>query len=154
MIKLIGSVTGTYARAMQLIEQIAKAFLSLKHQAVKNIRQGRIPRTCYLVWRDPYMTIGGDTFIQDMLARCGFENIFDHTTRYPAIDIQQLQDADCELLLLSSEPFPFKQKHIDELQPYLPNTKIMLVDGELFSWYGSRLLHAPAYFANLLQQLC
>ena len=153
MIKQIGAVTGTHARAMQLLEQIARAFLSLKHQVVENIRQGRILRTAYLIWRDPYMTIGGDTFIHDMLARCGFENVFDHTTRYPTIDIQQLQDADCELLLLSSEPFPFKQKHIDELQPFLPNTRIMLVDGELFSWYGSRLLHAPAYFANLLQQL-
>jgi len=153
LIKQIGVVTGTHVKAMQLIEQIAKGFLSLKHQTADNIRQGRILRTCYLIWRDPYMTIGGDTFIQDMLARCGFENVFDHATRYPTIDIQQLRDANCELLLLSSEPYPFKQKHIDELQPLLPDTKIMLVDGELFSWYGSRLLHAPAYFASLLQQL-
>ncbi len=59
----------------------------------------------------------------------------------------------CELLLLSSEPYPFKQKHIDELQQQLPDTKIILVDGEMFSWYGSRLLHAPAYFKRLLKEL-
>jgi hypothetical protein len=57
--------------------------------------------------------------------------------------------ADCQLLLLSSEPFPFKQKHIDEIQPQLPDTKIILIDGEMFSWYGSRLLKAPTYFKEL-----
>jgi len=153
MITQIGAVTGTHPKAFQLVQQIAKEFLALKHKTIDDIRQGRILRTGYLIWRDPYMTVGRGTFIHDMLTRCGFENIFDHTTRYPTIDIQQLRDADCELLLLSSEPYPFKQKHIDELQPLLPDTKIMLVDGEMFSWYGSRLLQAPAYFASLLEQL-
>jgi hypothetical protein len=97
------------------------------------------------------MTIGHDTFIHDMLIRCGLQNIFGHATRYPAIDTWQLNE--CDLLLLSSEPFPFQQKHLEELQPQLPNTKIMLVDGELFSWYGSRLLQAPAYFNALLQRI-
>ena len=99
------------------------------------------------------MTIGGDTFIHDMLERCGFENIFSHQTRYPVIDINELKEKECELLLLSSEPYPFKQKHIAELQQHLPNTKIILVDGEMFSWYGSRLLQAPAYFKRLLEEL-
>jgi ABC-type Fe3+-hydroxamate transport system substrate-binding protein len=97
------------------------------------------------------MTIGKDTFIHDMLNRCGFTNIFGHTTRYPAIDTWQL--AGCDLLLLSSEPYPFQQKHLDELQAALPHTKIILVDGEMFSWYGSRLLHAPAYFNGLLKSM-
>jgi ABC-type Fe3+-hydroxamate transport system substrate-binding protein len=109
------------------------------------------PKTGYLIWRNPYMTVGSDTFIHDMLAWCGFQNIFDHSTRYPTVDIWQLTH--CDLLLLSSEPFPFQQKHIDELQPHLPNTKIILVDGEMFSWYGSHLLHAPAYFASILNSI-
>ncbi|MBL7707585.1 MAG: cobalamin-binding protein, partial [Chitinophagaceae bacterium] len=82
-----------------------------------------------------------------------FDNIYKEKTRYPEITIDQLKNANCELLLLSSEPFPFQQKHIDELQSLLPNTKIILVDGELFSWYGSRLLKAPAYFTALQKQL-
>jgi ABC-type Fe3+-hydroxamate transport system substrate-binding protein len=99
------------------------------------------------------MTIGSDTFIHDMLARCRFQNVFAHTTRYPEVTIQQLQASNCQLLLLSSEPYPFKQHHIDELQSALPKTKIILVDGEMFSWYGSRLLLAPAYFRNLLAHI-
>ena len=144
MIEQIGALTSTQAAATRLISQINTAFSDL-HQKNQPLKTG------YLIWRNPYMTVGNDTFIHDMLVRCGFKNIFDHTTRYPVIDTWQL--AQCELLLLSSEPYPFQQKHIDELQAELPNTRIMLVDGEMFSWYGSRLLHAPAYFTSLLQQL-
>jgi ABC-type Fe3+-hydroxamate transport system substrate-binding protein len=116
-------------------------------------RLPQVQRTAYLIWKDPYMTIGGDTFIHDMLHQAGFENIFAGRSRYPETSIEELQAADCRLLLLSSEPYPFQQKHIDELQVLLPNTKILLVDGELFSWYGSRLEKAPAYFQQLQQQI-
>lgn len=98
------------------------------------------------------MTAGGDTFIHAMLEAAGFENIFAGTRRYPETSMDELRDKGCECLLLSSEPFPFKQKHIDELQLLLPRTKILLVDGEMFSWYGSRLLQAPGYFRSLQQQ--
>jgi ABC-type Fe3+-hydroxamate transport system substrate-binding protein len=144
MIEQIGAITSTQPAATHLIGQINAAFSALQHKN-QTLKAG------YLIWRNPYMTIGKDTFIHDMLDRCGFKNIFDNTTRYPAVDTWQL--AQCDLLLLSSEPYPFQQKHIDELQAELPNTRIILVDGEMFSWYGSRLLHAPAYFTNLLQQL-
>jgi ABC-type Fe3+-hydroxamate transport system substrate-binding protein len=99
------------------------------------------------------MTIGGDTFINDMLHKCGFENIFSNRTRYPEVTIALLQTAHCQLLLLSSEPYPFKQKHIDELSKQLPGTKIILTDGEFFSWYGSRMLQSPAYFRQLIAQI-
>jgi len=95
------------------------------------------------------MTVGADTFIHDMMNYCGFENIFSNRTRYPETSIEELQSLDIELLLLSSEPFPFQQKHVDELHEYLPQTKILLVDGEMFSWYGSRLLLAADYFKSL-----
>jgi ABC-type Fe3+-hydroxamate transport system substrate-binding protein len=144
MIEQLGTITGTLARATSLISEINSAFTQLQTIKYK-------PKTGYLIWRNPYMTIGNDTFIHDMLTRCGFNNNFGHSTRYPTVDTWQLSQ--CELLLLSSEPFPFQQKHIDELQPHLPNTKIVLVDGEMFSWYGSRLLQAPAYFTRLLQSI-
>jgi len=144
MIEQIGSITGRLNNAMHLISQINTAFTSLKpHNPLR--------KAGYLIWRNPYMTIGKDTFIHDMLTRCGLKNSFGNTTRYPEIDTWQLSQ--CDLLLLSSEPFPFQQKHIDELQPHLPNTKIILVDGEMFSWYGSHLLHAPAYFNGLLKSI-
>lgn len=144
MIEQIGQITNRLNNAMHLLSQINTAFTSLKPTAAPK-------KAAYLIWRNPYMTIGNDTFIHDMLLRCGLQNIFGNTTRYPAIDTWQLKQ--CDLLLLSSEPFPFQQKHLDELQPQLPDTKIMLVDGEMFSWYGSRLLTAPAYFNSLLQRI-
>ncbi len=91
--------------------------------------------------------------INDMLKRAGFQNMFEDKTRYPEVIISQLSSTNCQLLLLSSEPYPFKEKHIAELQKKLPDTKIILADGEIFSWYGSRLLQAPAYFQKLHQQI-
>jgi ABC-type Fe3+-hydroxamate transport system substrate-binding protein len=146
IIEDIGHLTSTTTKANHLTQKIKTAF--------KNIKQLEKPiNTCYLIWQNPYMTIGGDTFIHDMLQKCSFNNIFANQSRYPEISINQLQTANCQLLLLSSEPYPFKQKHIDELQQQLPNTKILLVDGEMFSWYGSRLLHAPKYFNEMIIDL-
>jgi ABC-type Fe3+-hydroxamate transport system substrate-binding protein len=99
------------------------------------------------------MAAAGGTFIDDLLTKGGFRNVFNNSSRYPAVTAEAIRQAGAEVLMLSSEPYPFKQIHIDELQQLLPDTKIVLVDGELFSWYGSRLLHTPAYFAQLQKQL-
>jgi hypothetical protein len=96
------------------------------------------------------MVAGGDTFIHEMMRACGLENIFGDTPRYPVITPDQLQGTGCQLILLSSEPYPFKDKHIAELHVILPEAKILLVDGEMYSWYGSRLLKAPAYFREII----
>jgi len=146
MIETIGTITGTTEKACQLAEKINSRFDQLT-------RPQKQWRTGYLIWRQPYMTIGGDTFIHDMLTRCGFENIFGDLQRYPSITVEEIKNRHCQLLLLSSEPFPFKQQHINELQQQLPSTKILLADGEMFSWYGSRLLLAPAYFELLIEGL-
>jgi ABC-type Fe3+-hydroxamate transport system substrate-binding protein len=148
MIAGIGAVTNTPARAQVIQHDITRAF----NQLAATVTAGNRPpvRTAYLIWREPYMTIGNDTFIHDLLTRCGLHNVFASHTRYPAITVEQLQHANCQLLLLSSEPYPFAQKHINELQPALPDTQIVLANGEYFSWYGSRLLHAPDYFTQLL----
>jgi ABC-type Fe3+-hydroxamate transport system substrate-binding protein len=146
MMQSIGEITAKQKQSETLITQIKTNFSQL--QIVNSNIQ-----TCYLIWKDPYMTIGGDTFINDMLNHAGFKNVFADKLRYPEININELSTLNCELLLLSSEPYPFKQKHVEELQKQLPNTKIVLVDGEIFSWYGSRLLKAPAYFSKLQQQI-
>ncbi len=150
MIKDIGELTGKEKEASLLIKEINTAFdqFTPKHQAQNSKLQ-----TAYLIWQKPYMTVGGGTFINDMLLKCGLVNIFANKSRYPAVTINDLQTANCQLLLLSSEPYPFKQKHIDELSSLLPLTKIILVDGEFFSWYGSRLLIAPGYFLKLISHL-
>lgn len=146
MIKCIGEITGQIAQATAINKSIRKGFAQLSPFKEKLL-------TAYLIWKDPYMSVGGDTFIHDLLDKAGFQNIFASEKRYPQISLDMLEQAQCKLLLLSTEPYPFKQKHIAQLQKELPNIKIMLVDGEMFSWYGSRLTKAPAYFQQLHNHL-
>ena len=149
MIEQVGAITAREKQAKEITDQAKKNFAGLETTNPSLPEKKQNPRTCYLIWNDPFMTVGADTFIHSMLEVCGFKNIFDDKLRYPETTIEQLQMADCQLLLLSSEPYPFKQKHIDRLQPLFPGTKIILADGEMFSWYGSRMLYAPAYFKRL-----
>ena len=109
-------------------------------------------KTLYLIWKNPYMVAGSDTFIHDLMLRCGLKNVVG-ASRYPELTSDEIANLNPTLVLLSSEPFPFKENHIEEFQKQLPNTKITLVDGEMFSWYGSRLRLAPAYFKSLLAAL-
>jgi ABC-type Fe3+-hydroxamate transport system substrate-binding protein len=163
MISHIGTLTGTANSAKEINDQIKKNFSQLLRkespkesmtfgQTTNNNPDSYREQTAYLIWRDPYMTVGGDTFIHSMLEAAGFTNIFSYLKRYPEVSVEQLRAANCQLLLLSSEPYPFRQKHIEELQEFLPSTKIMLVDGEMFSWYGSRLQYSPLYFKQLQEQ--
>ncbi|MEG0926245.1 ABC transporter substrate-binding protein [Chryseobacterium sp.] len=108
-------------------------------------------KAAYLIWKNPYMTIGADTFINRILTEIGFENIFKDKTRYPEIKTEDLADAD--VIMLSSEPFPFKEKHIEELQAFYPDKKIMIVDGEAFSWYGTHIAKCENYFRELLAEI-
>jgi ABC-type Fe3+-hydroxamate transport system substrate-binding protein len=145
MINKVGQITGKPEKALAIQSSIKKQFNELS-----NSSSPQKPKVCYLIWRNPYMTVGSDTFIHDMLTRAGFDNVFADKKRYPTITIDEITDAHCDFLLLSSEPYPFSQKHIDELKSLIPSTLSILVDGELFSWYGSRLLHTPAYLQNLV----
>lgn len=147
MITTVGELVDRQEAAAELVQELRKRFAAIPPSPYPPLK------TCYLIWKDPYMTVGGDTFIHAMLQQAGFANLFAQSSRYPEVTIEQLKELGCQLLLLSSEPYPFKQKHEEELQAQLPGTRILLVDGELFSWYGSRLLHAPAYFQQLRQQI-
>lgn len=143
MIVAVGEITGAGDKASTIIDKISTGFLQLRPINPKL-------KAVYLIWRDPYMTIGEDTFIHEMLDRCGFQNCFAKQERYPSIDLEDIKAAHPDIILLSSEPYPFKEKHVAELQKFLPETKVVLVDGEMFSWYGSRLMKAPGYFHQLL----
>jgi ABC-type Fe3+-hydroxamate transport system substrate-binding protein len=102
----------------------------------------------YIIWKDPYMAAGRNTFISDMLNRTGLNNVV-RENRYPELSLNELQDLQPQLVFLSSEPYPFAEKHIAEIQTVLPAAKIMLVDGEIFSWHGSRLVKAVQYLFQL-----
>jgi ABC-type Fe3+-hydroxamate transport system substrate-binding protein len=144
MIRHVGQLTGKTPEATLLAANIATRFHQLPLPA------NRTP-AAYLIWRNPWMAAGGDTFIHHMLHYCGFTNIFAGHDRYPTIDLSDLAGHNPPQILLSSEPYPFRQRHIDEIKEILPHATIRLVDGEYFSWYGSRLLEAPAYFRSLIQ---
>ena len=143
MIVQIGQVTQKENEALRLVKEIKNGFAKIKQPPQKI-------NTAYLIWNKPYMTVGGGTFINDILSQSGLQNIFADKERYPEMSIADLLIANCQLVLLSTEPYPFKQKHIDELQQQLPHTKIILVDGEMFSWYGSRMLLMPQYLQRLV----
>ena len=109
-------------------------------------------RAVYLIWRSPYMTVGGDTFIHDVMQRAGLVNVFGDRDRYPEVNVSDMIAAEPDVVLLSSEPFPFGPTHLAELEA-TTGISATLVDGEMFSWYGSRLLQTPAYLANLHARL-
>jgi ABC-type Fe3+-hydroxamate transport system substrate-binding protein len=160
MIGSMGELTGKDPEARNLTKEIARRFDDLhllrsddppRRPDVPNASAAPAhhPRTAYFIWRNPWMVAGGDTFIHDMLLRCGLDNLFGDRLRYPSIDLASLAEMQCERVLLSSEPYPFAEKHILEIQSVVPHAKIQLVDGEMFAWYGSRLLNAPLYFRQL-----
>lgn len=143
-IEKLGQQLGIAQRANEMNAQIQLGFHTLEKVQQKKV--------LYLIWHDPIMSIGTDTFIHHLLSLCGYENVIEGT-RYPSITEEQLQKLAPDYIFLSSEPYPFKDKHISSYQKLVPQAKIVLVDGEMFSWYGSRLLHAPNYFNILKKQL-
>jgi len=145
----------------ELIDKIAEA--ALISQNIKNSFSGIISNTqngiagkkvLYLIWRKPWMSAGNDTFINEMINSMGLLNATKNKEgRYPELTSNDIVTLCPDFIFLSSEPYPFKEKHINELQFICPQSKIILVDGELFSWYGSRLQHSAAYFNKLIAQL-
>ena len=144
MMKEVGGITGKEEEAAKLVYKIKDSF---KELSFLNLR------VAYFIWRKPYMTAGHDTFIHSMLSYAGFKNVFEPQQRYPVVDARALQKANPDLIFLSTEPFPFSEKHIEEFQRICPKARVILVNGEYFSWYGSRLVGAVEYFENLRKKL-
>lgn len=146
MINSIGAIVNRADEARLIANAISERFsdlLKLKAQTL---------RVAYFIWQKPYMVTAKQTFIDDMLQRCGFINVFEQQ-RYPQISESDLQVANPDVIMLSSEPYPFKDKHIARYKAIVPNARVILVDGEMFSWYGSRLLKSTAYFKQLIDSL-
>jgi len=141
MIRETGRITHRQEQSARLASTIAADFALLQ--------PGTYRKALYLIWRQPWMTVGGDTFIHHMMQYAGLENVTGSCTRYPALEGEALSRLQPEIVLLSSEPYPFKEKHLEEMQAVFPHARVLLADGEMFSWYGSRLQHAPAYFRRL-----
>ncbi len=153
-VRVHSSMPRTASDTAAMVRSIADALGSAKAGAgiaadieqraarVRDAARARPPVTfAYLIWRDPWMTVNDDTFIAELLGMAGGRNVFGaHSERYPEVTLDALASADPRLVCLSSEPFPFAEKHIEELVAALgwSRERFALVDGELLSWHGSR----------------
>jgi len=145
MICAVGDLVEMRAAATRLAREIAARFAALP--AVRSYP------AAYLIWRKPWMAAGPQTFIDDMLCRTGFANVFADRPRYPEFTLDELRERAPHAVLLSSEPFPFTDEHEAELDAALPGTRLLRVDAMPFSWYGSRLLQAPGYLQHIRTEL-
>jgi len=143
MIEAIGFICDTSIKAKEICEGI-----KLEKELFLEFTQDKpTMQTAYLIWKDPYMVAGKNTFINTLLDLNKFQNAFvNSASRYPEIQLEELKNLD--IILLSSEPFPFKDLHIKLIKEHT-RAQVLLVDGEYFSWYGSRLQKAFRYFRTL-----
>jgi len=144
MIEAIGQICHKQRQAGVLTQKIREGFRQLDHIPPD------IVRTAYLIWNNPLYTINADTFIHDMLKRCGIENIFaDKPEAYPIITEKEIRERKPDFIFLSSEPYHFKEKDARDFSRIFPKAEVKRVDGEYFTWYGSHLVDAPSYFKHL-----
>jgi len=143
MIKGVGEITSSHELAEQIVYDTEQTFKELK--GVNNPL-----RVLYLIWYDPWMSIGHDTYIHSLLHHMGYKNVLHaENIRYPKLSAEEIVDLNPEIVFLSSEPFPFKVDQSRILKLLLPNARIEFVDGEAFSWYGTRILKKQNYFHEL-----
>jgi ABC-type Fe3+-hydroxamate transport system substrate-binding protein len=143
MILELGSITDRAEIAGLLTNTILTSLNSLA-----DVKPNRV---LYLIWYNPWMAAGNDTFINTMINQTGLKNCLQNVSRYPQLSVEEIKELNPDLIFLSSEPFPFNQRHLEELEQILPLTKIISVDGEMFSWYGSRLRFFADYFNTTIR---
>ncbi|MCB9195342.1 MAG: ABC transporter substrate-binding protein [Flavobacteriales bacterium] len=144
MISLIGNACNRNNEALQLREQLEKIQKGIPSRNPRN--------AIYLIWKEPYFAVGQNTFINNMMDLAGFENLIKEE-RYPEITLDQINNYRPEFLLLSTEPYPFDNNILTQIKTHLTYSKPILVNGEMFSWYGSRLLKSFTYFEQLNNEL-
>ncbi|MES2621996.1 MAG: helical backbone metal receptor [Bacteroidota bacterium] len=147
MMKEVSHLVNRPAEGNKIIEDIRTSFAQFSTHSSPG-------GTCsYFIWRKPYMVAANHTFIHHMLQLFGLRNAFENAARYPEINPQVLAEVKPDFIFLSSEPYSFSEKHFDEFRSFSPASKVIVVDGEMFSWYGSRLKLAAAYFLKLRKEL-
>jgi ABC-type Fe3+-hydroxamate transport system substrate-binding protein len=143
MIMAVGSITQTQEKANALIDSINTSLQAIFPLPGKKV--------LYLIWQKPWMAVAQNSFINSMLSLTGLQNCLTNESRYPELSDEQISELSPDYIFLSSEPYPFGESHIRILNLISPASKIVLVDGEMFSWYGSRLAHFATYFNKVLR---
>lgn len=152
-LKLIKHYENLFSLEKEASKMIAK-IQSLLNDFEHFIKHKKKLKVAYFIWKNPWMVAANNTFINHILTLNNFENVFDNNARYPEVNIQKIEiEKNPDIIFLSSEPYPFKKEHMVEVQKIIPTSKIILIDGEMFSWPGSRLLKAFDYFKTLHNQL-
>ena len=146
LMKQYGELFSVQEKASEITNDLSDLVIDFKSYIAKK----SVKKVAYFIWRKPWMVAGNNTIIDHLLSINKFENVFANIPRYPEVDISSLIETNKpDFVFLSSEPYPFKENHIKELKEILPKGNIQLVDGEYFSWYGTRLLNAFKYYKNL-----
>ncbi|SOC78650.1 ABC-type Fe3+-hydroxamate transport system, substrate-binding protein [Salinimicrobium sediminis] len=141
-----GEIFGVTAKASEIAEKITL----LRSQFQEDMHNLPVRKVAYFIWKDPWMVAGKDTFIDHLLQLNKLQNVFsEEDSRYPEINLGDLGQKKVDLLLLSTEPYPFKEDHVQALRNEVGKARVQIVDGEYFSWYGSRLTAAFTYFRQL-----
>lgn len=147
MIRQYGNMFSAEGNSTEIIRHIQQA-----QDSFQGFIDGKpILKTTYFIWKKPWMVVGGNTFINEMLKLTGFKNVYENQERYPEVQLSDLKPVDW--VLLSSEPYPFSEKHLADFKGIVSPEKICFVDGEYFSWYGSRLIKAFDYFRRLREKI-
>ena len=153
LIKTLGFVTGREKEAGPWCSKAERVIRETERQTASAVYR---PTVIYLIWRKPYMTINSDTYIHDVITICGGLNVYaDQSDRYPELIVDDIITAQPDIIFLPSEPFPFTEKHTNEIQqhpdiPAVRNGRVLLVDGEMFSWYGVRMIFGLPYVRRIL----
>ena len=149
---LLGGIFAREAQAAVLVAEFHAALANLR----ATVRSLPARRVLYLIWREPWMTVSPDTYIANMLALLGWHTVPGVTDqRYPALSASTLGSLQADLCLLSSEPYPFRDKHLTEVRNLLGgHTPVHLIDGEMVSWYGSRAVAGLRYLATYARDVC
>ena len=148
LIQFYGALFQKEEAAQALVKEISNQKLEFE-DFIKNKPTRSV---AYFIWKEPWMVAAKHNFIDELLQLNRFENYYGQLSRYPEVVLNAHLSENAELVLLSTEPFPFGQEHISELQPFFPKATVVVVDGEMFSWYGSRLIKAFDYFKTLHQR--
>jgi len=145
LIELYGELFAVEENAQQIINNISEAQKSFE----TFVKEQERLKVAYFIWKKPWMVVGNNTFIHHLLEKNKFDNVFSGIERYPSVALDDLRLNEVDLILLSSEPYPFKLSDRLQMEEKCPHAKVLIVDGEMFSWYGSRLIKAFSYFKQL-----
>ncbi|WMJ75199.1 helical backbone metal receptor [Cytophagaceae bacterium ABcell3] len=145
MIEKVATVTATPDEGNKLIKEISSGLeVPITPQPLSVL---------YFIWQKPYMVAAGNTYIDAVLEKTGFVNVAKHLKRYPVLSDEEIRQLNPDLIFLSSEPYPFKEKHKAAFQELAPSSKVVCVDGEIFSWYGARMRYIKGYVSELVESL-